>query len=108
MVLQFFANFELVIQVKTISQFQLSSYLSGIPILYLCFDFIDEVMNKIIKKEVFPDIQRMKMNLSLVQIQVFDSGFDFDTKIETRLCLDTIHCLDLTTLSFHFITSTAP
>ena len=53
-------------------------------------------------------MQRMKMKLSFIQIQVFDSGFDFDTKIETKLCLDTIHCLDLTALSFHFIACTAP
>ena len=65
-------------------------------------------MKKIMEKEVITDIQRMKMKISFVQIQVFESGFDFETKIETKLCLDTIHCLDLTKLSFHFIVSTAP
>ena len=60
------------------------------------------------EKEVIPDIQKMKSNIIFVQIQVFESGFDFETTIETKSCLNTIHCLDLTMLSFHFILSNAP
>ena len=44
------------------------------------FDFKDDVMHNI-----------MKMNISIDQVQVFESLFNFDAKIETKLCIDTIH-----------------
>ena len=33
----------------------------------------------------------MKMKKKIELIQIFESAFDFERKIETKLCLDTIH-----------------
>ena len=42
--------------------------------------FEDEVMTKILAKEVIPDIQGVMLEISLQQV----SGFDLETRIETK------------------------
>ena len=67
--------------------------ISAVPGDKFTFSFKHSIleMKKIMEKEVIPVNQGMEMKITMNQVQVFEFGFDFDNKIETKVCLNTIH-----------------